>query len=58
MASLLMSRQRFPYRGTRGSPKRLKTGMRTDVEGKNGEVGGVNWEERSHTGLAEQEQAE
>lgn len=32
--------------------------MRTDVEGKNGEVGGVNWEERSHTGLAEQDQAE
>lgn len=30
--------------------------MRTDVERKNGEEGGMNWEERSHTGLAEQEE--
>lgn len=57
VASLLMSRQWFPYRDTRGSPKIRKIGMRTDVERKNGEEGGMNWEECSHTSLAEQEQA-
>lgn len=30
--------------------------MTADVERKNGEEGGMNWEERSHTSLAEQEQ--
>ncbi|RMC13773.1 hypothetical protein DUI87_08855 [Hirundo rustica rustica] len=44
----------MPYRDTRGSPKRLEIGMRTDVERKNGEEGGMNWEERSHTSLVEQ----